>query len=99
MRAEPAGEGNDHDGLLIVVPARLTIRPLADGLKYFEIDCPHGTTTGIAKGTDITGNAPVIAGLVMKHHTEEGCACTSSLRRQYPVTLLAKTLWITGVTT
>ena len=80
-----------------MVPARLTIRPLADGLKYFEIDCHHGTTTGIAKGTDRTGNSPVIAALVMKHHAEEGCACTSSLRRQYPVTLMAQTLWITAL--
>ena len=81
-----------------MMAALLTIHLMADGLKYFEIDCPHGTTKGIAKGTDRTGNAPAIASLVAQHYAAEGCACTSSLRRQSPATLMCPTLWIMGVT-
>ena len=75
--------------------ATLTIADLPNGLRRFEVDCRHGTTTGIAQGADKIGNAAVVAGLVLKHFSEERCACTRELRRQYPPSLLPKTLWVT----
>ena len=75
--------------------ATLEIVDLADGLKRIVIDCPHGTTEGLANDAGGIGDAAIVAGVLLKHYVEEGCTCTGELRRQYPPSLLPKTLWVT----
>lgn len=75
--------------------ATLTIRDLTSDLRRFEVDCRHATTTRIARNASKIGDAAVVAGVVLKHYSEEGCTCTRELRRQYPPTLLPTALWIT----
>ena len=74
--------------------ATLEINDLDNGLRRFEVNCPHGTTTGIARNASMIGDAAVVAGVLFKHFSEESCVCTSELRQQYPPSLLPRTLWI-----
>ena len=74
--------------------ATLKIVELDNGLRRFEIDCRHGTTEGLAMGVDKIGDAAVVAGLALKHFSEERCRCTRQLRKKYPPSLLPKTLWL-----
>ena len=36
----------------------------------------------------------IVAAVVLKHFSEERCACTADLREQYPPSLLPRTLWV-----
>ena len=76
--------------------ATLKIADLPNGLKRIVIDCPHGTTEGLARNAGGIGEAAIVASLLIKHYAEEGCTCTGELRRQYPPSLLPKTLWVTA---
>lgn len=74
--------------------AKLTVRDRADGLKEFEVDCPHGTTSSMGSMKGNVTEAAIVAAVVLKHFAEEACACTAELRNQYPTTLLPRTLWV-----
>ena len=74
--------------------AKLTVKDRADGLKEFEVDCPHGTTLSLGSLKGQVNEAAIVAAVVMKHFAEEGCACTAQLRDQYPPSLLPHTLWV-----
>ena len=74
--------------------ANLTVKNCGRGLKEFEVDCPHGTTSAIASLKGQVTEAAIVAAVVMKHFTEERCVCTTELREQYPTTLLPRTLWV-----
>ena len=74
--------------------ATLTVRDRANGLKEFEVDCPHGTTSSIGSMNGDVTEAAIVAAVVLKHFSEERCACTADLREQYPPSLLPRTLWV-----
>ena len=73
--------------------ATLEIVDLGGITKRYVIDCPHGTTTVFGMDGSGLGDAVLVTTAVMKHFSEEGCDCTRELRRQYPPTLLPRTLW------
>ena len=74
--------------------AKLTVKDCPNGLKEFEVDCAHGTTSAIGSLEGQVTEAAFVAAVVMKHFSEERCACTASLRTQYPPSLLPRTLWV-----
>lgn len=75
--------------------ATLEIIDLAGGLKRIVIECRHGTTTVFGMDGGGIGDTAIVAAVVLKHFSEEGCDCTQALRHQYPPSLLPKTLWMT----
>jgi hypothetical protein len=67
------------------VTARLTIRPapeLGADVRYYEIDCDHGTTTALAGGASPLPDSGVVEFLLARHD-EEGCTCTREVRDRY----------------
>ena len=74
--------------------ATLTVRDRDDGLKEFEVDCSHGTTSSLGSVNGDVTEAAIVAAVVLKHFSEERCACTADLREQYPPSLLPRTLWV-----
>lgn len=58
------------------------MKPYTDGWTEVVIDCPHGTTTGLAKGRrgdlfDVT-----VSLLVRRHEAEERCGCALRIRAE-----------------
>ena len=63
---------------------------LGEGWRRVALDCPHGTTTahyanGRAGHLQLA-EVDVVRALLMKHHAEQQCRCTRSLRRRYGLT-------------
>ena len=74
--------------------ATLRVIDCPNDLKEFKVDCRHATTSAIGSLNGEVREASIVAAVVMKHFTEEGCACTADLRDQYPTPLLPCTLWV-----
>jgi hypothetical protein len=73
------------------VTARLTIRPAPEigvDVRYYEIDCGHGTTKALAGGGSPLPDAVVVAFLLARHDAE-GCACTAEIRGRYGLPLVS----------
>jgi hypothetical protein len=62
--------------------AALTTRGLPDGWIEVVIDCPHGTTTGLAKGERPDLFRVTVQVLVSRHQTEERCGCALRIRTE-----------------
>jgi hypothetical protein len=69
------------------VSATLTITPrpdLGERVKEYVIDCPHGTTTGLAvDGRIKMSDDGIVRALLARHDTAERCRCTRELHRRY----------------
>jgi hypothetical protein len=69
--------------------ATLVIAPrpdLADGARYFEIDCRHARTTALVladAAAPVLLDDDVVRTLLVRHDDEEGCGCTRRLWRRY----------------
>ena len=67
--------------------ASLNIRERSDltpGCKVIEVDCSHATTTlTCLPGLTALPEGVLVRVALLKHHDEEGCACTTELRRRY----------------
>jgi hypothetical protein len=66
--------------------ATLTIEPrpeLGVGVRRFEIDCRHATTTAVLlPGPFILGDSAIVQALLLSHDVE-GCGCTYALHQRY----------------
>ncbi len=77
----------------MTTPATLTSEPIAgrDGARLLTLDCRHGQTTmrifpppsDPTAATRLERNAARL--MVLRHWTEEQCACTDELRRRLGV--------------
>ena len=59
---------------------------LGEGWRRLVLDCRHATTTAhtiTPPQSSPLGDAVTVRLLLLKHHAEEGCACTRELRRRY----------------
>ena len=59
------------------------------GVRRLTLDCRYATTTAHVVGPGETPAAvdrQMVQVLLLKHHAEEGCACTRELRRRYGLT-------------
>lgn len=65
---------------------RLTIRPAPEigaGVRFFELDCEHGTTTAFTDGPPAFPDPEIVGFLLATHDEREGCRCTGELRQRY----------------
>jgi hypothetical protein len=69
------------------VSATLTITPrpdVGDGVKEYILDCPHGTTTGLAADGQVKlMDDGIVQIMLARHDAEERCGCTAELHRRY----------------
>ena len=64
------------------------IRPadeISPGVRYFEIDCEHGTTKAFTDGPPAFSDPVLVTYLLDVHDDRERCACTAELRQRYGV--------------
>ena len=62
------------------------IRPadeISAGVRYFEIDCRHGTTKAFTDGPPAFSDSVLVTYLLGVHDDRERCACTAELRDRY----------------
>lgn len=64
------------------VTAALTTRDLPDGWTEVVVHCPHGTTTGMAKGKRGDLFAVTVELLVRRHEVEERCGCALRIQAE-----------------
>jgi len=67
---------------------RIDAAPDLLNVRTVTVDCEHGVTTlAIGEGEHGPRFSDQLAAsvAVMRHHEEEGCACTAELRRRYGV--------------
>jgi hypothetical protein len=65
--------------------ATLMTRPIPEagpGVRAIEIQCRHGTTSGVARPEDA---ADLITTLLLYHYFHRRCSCSRPLRRRYDV--------------
>jgi len=58
-----------------------------EGVRYLEIDCPHGRTQSAFKNAappaTQVAEADAVKMMLLRHYLTERCACTAELRRRY----------------